>query len=158
MIEIKRNPNCDTRTCTKIPSLEEFSKFNDIHIKDVSNIMNYLSEEIKKAGLKHDFTKKEKEKEQYETFISAVKDHTNFAESKWYKYHVETERHHLFTRCPDDVNLIDVLEMISDVSSASLSRSNEMLKELAIPSEILQKAVQNTIKLINDQLVLVDED
>ena len=39
MIEIKKNPNGDTRTAPKGITFEEFQEANDMHIYDVSRVM-----------------------------------------------------------------------------------------------------------------------
>ena len=43
-----------------------------------------------------------------------MNDGTDFINDEWYQLHIKAERHHLLSNCPDDVNLIDVLEMIVD--------------------------------------------
>ena len=65
------------------------------------------------------------------------------------------ERHHLFSRCPDDVNLIDVLEMIVDCTCAGLARSGEV-RPMEINDDILHKAIDNTVELIKS-VVEVEE-
>lgn len=152
-IIIERNPNGDTRTAPKNITFEQFQKANDMHRADVSAVMKYLAHLIHKAGLKHDYTKKSDEELFYENFLSTVNNGTNFVEDEWYQLHVNTERHHLLSRCPDDVNLIDVIEMIADCTCAGLARSGEV-RNLEISTEILEKAVQNTVKLITKEIDL----
>lgn len=57
MIKIKKNPNGDTRTAPKNVSFEEFQKANNMHISDVNNVMNFLSDSVKRRGMFHDHTK-----------------------------------------------------------------------------------------------------
>ena len=152
-IIIERNPNGDTRTAPKNITFEQFQKANDMHRADVSAVMKYLAHLIHNAGLKHDYTKKTDEELFYENFLSTVNNGTNFVEDEWYQLHVNTERHHLLSRCPDDVNLIDVIEMIADCTCAGLARSGEV-RSLEISTEILEKAVQNTVKLITKEIDL----
>lgn len=154
-IIIEKNPNGDTRTAPNNVSFEEFQAANDMHRKDVYNVMRYLACLIHRTGQKHDFTKKTHERLFYEDFISVMNNKSDFVNGEWYKIHVNTENHHLLSRCPEDVNLIDVIEMIADCTCAGLSRSGEV-RGLEINSEILEKAVQNTVKLIVDEIDLVD--
>lgn len=154
-IIIKKNPNGDTRTASKNISYEEFQEANDMHKRDVYEVMKYLSRLISVTGLSHDFTKKREEQLFYKNFLSAMNNGTNFVEDEWYQLHINEERHHLLSRCPEDVNLIDVIEMIVDCTCAGLARSGEV-RELEINSEILEKAVQNTVKLILREIELVN--
>ena len=153
-IIIEKNPNGDTRTAPKGISFEQFQEANDMHRADVNSVMKFLAHLVHKAGLKHDYTKKSSEVLFYNNFLSAMNNGTNFVEDEWYQLHVSMERHHLLSRCPEDVNLIDVLEMIADCTCAGLSRSGEV-RDLEISTEILEKAVQNTVKLIVKQIDLV---
>ena len=41
-IIIKKNPNGDTRTASKKISYEEFQEANDMHKRDVYEVMKYL--------------------------------------------------------------------------------------------------------------------
>ena len=154
-IIIKKNPNGDTRTASKNISYEEFQEANDMHKRDVYEVMKYLSRLISVTGLSHDFTKKREEQLFYKNFLSAMNNGTNFVEDEWYQLHINEERHHLLSRCPEDVNLIDVIEMIVDCTCAGLARSGEV-RGLEINSEILEKAVQNTVKLIIRESELVN--
>lgn len=71
--------------------------------------------------------------------------------------HVTTERHHLLSYCSDDVNIIDVLEMIVDCTLAGLTRSGTV-RPVEIDSEILKKAVDNTVQLIKNMVEIVDQE
>ena len=64
-VTIIKSPNGDTRTAKGDVSFEEFQKANNMHIKDVSNIMNSLAKMIQDTGKTHDWTKKEREKQFY---------------------------------------------------------------------------------------------
>ena len=154
-IIIEKNPNGDTRTAPKDISFEQFKKANDMHRADVNAVMKYLAHLVHMAGLKHDYTKKSDEELFYDNFLSTMSNNTNFVEDEWYQLHVNTERHHLFSRCPEDVNLIDVIEMIADCTCAGLARSGKV-RDLEISTNILEKAVKNTAQLIVNQIDLVD--
>ncbi len=155
MIEIKKNPNGDTRTAPKGITFEQFQEANDMHIDDVREVMHALSRFVDMAGRSHDFTKKSRERMFYRDFVDTKKNGADFVNGEWYQLHVKAERHHLLSNCPDDVNLIDVLEMIADCTCAGLARSGE-IRDLEIDTEILNRAVKNTAELIKN-MVTVEE-
>lgn len=155
MIKIKRNTNGDTRVATKIPTYGELKRANESHIEDVNNVMLFMSEQIQLAGLNHDFTKRTHSGVFYDDFCDTLEGKADFTELEWSKLHYATERHHLNRRCPDDVNIIDVIEMIADCTCAAAARSGTE-PTINIDSEILQKALQNTIKLISDKIEIVE--
>ena len=74
----------------------------------------------------------------------------------WFKNRHMTERHHLNDRVPDDVNLLDVLEMVIDCTAAGLARSGSVY-DITIPVDVLNKAINNTKQLIIDNTE-VDEN
>ena len=155
MIKIKKNPNGDTRTAPKNVSFEEFQKANDMHISDVNNVMHELSRMVDNRGTNHDYTKKSQEKLFYENFFSTMNKRTDFTKDEWYQIHIKEERHHLLSNCPNDVNLIDILEMIVDCTCAGLARSGEV-RPMEINDDILHKAIENTDELIKS-VVEVEE-
>ena len=81
---------------------------------------------------------------------------TDFTKDEWYQIHIKVEGHHLLSNCPNDVNLIDVLEMIVDCTCAGLARSGEV-RPMEINDDILHKAIDNTIELIKS-MVEVEND
>lgn len=151
-IIIYKNPNGDTRTAPKNISFEQFQEANDMHIQDVKNVMNELALNIMIAGDRHDSTKKFKERLFYENFLSTMNDGTDFINDEWYQLHIKKERHHLLSRCPEDVDLIDVLEMIADCVCAGMARSGEV-RPIEINTEILEKALTNTVNLVKNMVV-----
>ena len=155
MIEIKKNPNGDTRTAPKGITFEEFQEANDMHIYDVSSVMYELSKMIDSAGEHHDYTKKSQERMFYRDFVNTQENGDDFTKSEWYSLHTKAERHHLLSCCPEDVNLIDVLEMIVDCTCAGLARSGEV-RDLEINTEILEKAVNNTTQLIKSMVKITE--
>lgn len=80
-----------------------------------------------------------------------------FTEMDWYKNHIKDERHHIKDHCPDDVDLIDVLEMIADSTTAALARSGGLKYPLEIDKDILYKAFENTCKMVLDACELKDK-
>lgn len=156
-IKIKRNINGDTRTAVNFPSEEEFNDSNWQHKSDVYRVMDELAKEVKSCGQLHDWTKVVEPYRGlfYAEFKDCLKNGKDFSDSHWYKLHCEEERHHLLSKTPEDVNLIDVLEMIADCICAGLARSGEV-RPVEIDADILLKAVKNTEKLIESMVELED--
>lgn len=152
-VTIYKNPNGDTRTAPKSITFEQFQEANNSHIADVGNVMITLSEKLKENGCKHDWTKKSEERMFYRDFLATMNDGADFVSGEWYQLHVNTERHHLLSKCPDDVNLLDVIEMIVDCVCTGKTRSGEV-RDLEISTDILEKALKNTVKLVDDMTVV----
>jgi len=144
MIKIKKSETADTRTCdwSKVTK-EQLLNSSNQHISDVREGMNFFIEQIYTAASQHDRTKIS----HMDMFFNDFK--TGFKTTDWYEMHQEAERHHLKESeyVPDDVNLIDILEMITDGVMAGLARSGEYRKE-EIPDTLLRKAFDNTINLL----------
>lgn len=157
MIEIRKNPNGDTRTAPKGITFEQFSEANDSHIKDVRLVMSELSQRLFSAGMIHDFTKKKFEKEFYNDFVATMNEGADFVNGWWYQKHIHDERHHPLSYCHDDINLIDIIEMVVDCTVAGLARSGEV-RPVEVDAEILNKAVTNTTKLIQRMVVVTEAE
>lgn len=156
-IKIKRNTNGDTRTAVNFPSEEDFNESNWLHKSDVNRVMKELAKEIESRGQLHDWTKVVEPYKGlfYAEFKHYLENNKDFSDSHWYELHCEEERHHLLSRTPEDVNLIDVLEMIVDCVCAGLTRSGKV-RPVEIDADILLKAVQNTENLIKSMVELED--
>lgn len=152
-IVIHKNQNGDTRTAPKGITFKQFQEANDSHIADVRAVMGEIGTMFCENGEKHDWTKKSNEEQFYKDFVSTINDGTNFVSGKWYQHHVSTERHHLLSRCQEDVNLLDVIEMIVDCVCAGKTRSGE-IRGLEITPEILDRAMKNTVKMVDDMTVV----
>ena len=148
---IYKNSNGDTRTAPKNVTFKEFQKANDMHREDVKNTMNEIAFLLMEKGKKHDWTKKDYEEMFYNNFLSTLNNGTNFIEDEWYQLHIEKEKHHLTSKCHDDVDLLDVIEMVVDCVCAGKARSGE-IRGLEINQEILGKALKNTVKKINEMV------
>ena len=156
-IKIKQNTLGDTRTATKVPTFYEFAESNRSHVNDVSNMMNSIAEEIMSIGAIHDYTKiNEPERSLfYRELCATIEGKTDsFVDGEWYPMHCKTERHHLNEYCPDDVNLIDVIEMICDCVCAGLARSGNV-RPIEIDADILKRAVNNTVKILAEAVDIV---
>ena len=152
---IKKNPNGDTRTAPKDVNFGQFQVANDMHINDVASVMLALGMMLNEKGKAHDWTKKAYEEEFYHDFLDTINNGSNFIKGEWYKMHVEKERHHLLTRCPEDVNLLDIIEMIVDCICAGKARSGGVYP-IDIPVDILKRAVTNTVKTVDDMVEVED--
>lgn len=157
VVEINKLPNTNSREAKKGNiSFEDLSNETNIHREDVKNVLYFLASKLEEAGDKHDWTKKERERQFYDSFTSAKEKGLDFKKDAWYKYHVTTERHHIASHVAKDINLIDVIEMISDCCCAGLARSGKIY-DIDIKPDVLMKAFNNTVQLTKDSIKL-DED
>ena len=150
MIEIKRSSEADSRTATHQVSEAELLKNSEQHISDVKAALAWFRDNLLMVGMKHDWTKVEYIKEFYRDFADSQEGFQgDFKQQHWFKDLHLQERHHLNDRCPDNVNMFDVLERIADITMAGLARSGQIY-DAEIDPDILVKAYQNTIKLLSD--------
>ena len=158
MIEIKETKNCDTRSAEKLEKLTEetVKKDTEAHIEAVVKCGDFVCDLIKKQFKEHDHTKLG---EHLPAFTEALKNGfkgKEFKEQDWWDVHL-TERHHLNDKVPDDVNLVDVLEMICDCVSAGMARTGEVY-DVTIPDDVLKKAFKNTVELMKKNVKVVKND
>jgi hypothetical protein len=148
VIKIKKSLTADIRTCKK----SQLKDSSIQHIEDVSKGFGLLTSMISDAATTHDHDKLTGIDEFHSDFI------TNFEKTEWWENHKKVNRHHLLTKdgVPEDVNLIDVLEMIVDCVMAGMGRSGSVYP-LEIDLEVLKNAFDNTVNLIKSQ-VIVEED
>ena len=129
-------------------------------MNDVNEFCCQFADIMRMRGMNHDRTKFSHSYQFYQDFCDVLEHRTDkhFTDMEWYKQiHIVEERHHLLSNCPDDVNLIDVLEMVIDCVCAGMARSGKV-RPLEISDDILRKAVANTAKEIEEAIQLVDED
>ena len=153
-IKIVKSPNADTRSAKGDVSKEELLNQTLSHILDVQNVGQMLAEKLKDQVSEHDHTKIDYIDEFYQDFVSG-KQGAEFKALPWWQKHM-TERHHLNDSVPDDVNLIDVLEMVIDCTVAGLARSGSVY-DITIPNDVIEKAINNTKDLIINSTEVVDE-
>lgn len=157
-IIIYKSQNADTRSAKQGTTKEELEKDTLSHISDVQNVGYWLVDKIKGQFTAHDYTKLDYIDEFYNDFNEKLKDGSrDFKEMNWFKNRHMQERHHLNDSVPDDVNLIDVLEMVVDCTCAGLARSGDVYP-ISIPQEVIEKAIENTKNLIIDNAEIVDKD
>ena len=157
MIKIHKNPNGDTRTASKNVTFEEFQKANDLHRRDVALAIEYLADELKGKMFFHDRTKVLLEELFYQDFKKTLDTGADFTKGEWYKIHIRKERHHPISYLHKDYNLLDLLETICDCVCAGLARSGEV-RPMEFDDKILKLAVMNTIKLLQKQMEVVNDD
>ena len=144
MIKIRPSPTADTRTCdwSKV-TRETLLASSEQHIRDVREGLAFLARLLAEAGERHDHDK-----------ITAI-DHfhadfrTGFAQTGWWDNHRKVNRHHLTEAdgIPPDVNLLDVLDFITDCTMAGMARSGSV-RPLTITDDVLRRAFQNTAALL----------
>ena len=150
MIKIKKSKTADTRSC-------DFSKVNQDqlygssiqHIEDVNLGITFFIQMLKDAAINHDEDKLTGLAHFYSDFV------TGFKETGWWDNHRKITRHHLLQAdgIPEDINLIDVLEMIVDCVMAGMGRTGDVYP-LNISPETLMKAFENTANLLKRQIIV----
>lgn len=155
-IEIKKSPTADTRSAKTLVDKNTLLESSKQHISDVQKAMKWMQIKIEEQGIKHDWTKIDYIDEFHSNFTSVQKDKSiNFCNLEWFKRHITSERHHLTDRCPDDVNLFDVLERIADIVMAGMARTGNIYED-NLSEEILKKAYKNTIELLKKQVKVIE--
>lgn len=148
MIEIKRSPTADTRTCdVSTVSKETLLDSSRQHIMDVARALALFSSMLIEAASQHDYDKLT----EIDWFYSDFK--TKFEQTGWWDNHRKIHRHHLAQAdgIPANVNLIDLLEYIADCVMAGMARSGDVYK-IEAPEELLRKAFDNTVVLLKSQV------
>lgn len=153
-IKIKPSPSADSRTATGKVNKEELLKGSVQHIGDVQLAMAWIVGRLIETGANHDHTKISGIDDFYDSFSRGLTGDA-FKAEKWYQSHL-AERHHLTDRCPDDVNLFDVIERIADITTAGMARSGNVFAD-TLDAEILQRAYQNTVQLLIDNIEVVEQ-
>lgn len=147
-IVIRKSPSADTRSADHEITMNELERSTAMHVSDVAKGLRWLADRLEDAGERHDWTKFVYMDEFYDQFHNAQI--TGEWGDGWYdQIHVVKERHHLNDRCPDDVDLIDVLEQLVDNVMAGLARSGKYRDE-PVDAELLQRAYANTARKLVD--------
>lgn len=153
-IMITPNTNGDSRVATHVPTYSEFRAANRSHCEEVSNMMHSFANEIILQGQKHDWTKESEPycSMFYRDLCNTIEGKMEFLDGKWSKLHyTELERHHLHRYVPEDVNLIDVIEMLCDCVCSGAARSGgdlDSIYDVSVSEDVLIKAVENTVNLL----------
>ena len=115
---------------------------------------DFICEKIQDQFAEHDNTKLGTNLEAFKAALESRTTGADFKKNEWWQKHL-TERHHLNDRCPDDVNLIDVLELICDCVSAGLARTGTVY-DITLSDEILQSALKNTVAMLIENIDVKD--
>lgn len=150
MIKIQQSKTADTRSCdfSKV-SKEQLHDSSVQHIEDIAKGIEYFKELLTNAGKRHDSDKLTDIEGFHSDFI------TGFKETGWWDRHRTINRHHLLEDdgVPNNVNLVDVLDMVIDCVMAGMGRTGSVYP-LDIKPEVLMKAFQNTVDLMKSQVVV----
>lgn len=152
MIEIQKSKTADTRTCDFANTTKEtLLASSRQHIGDIVKALAFFQSKITEAAGEHDYDKLTAIDHFHADFV------TGFKQTGWWDNHRQIHRHHLDKPdgVPVDVNLIDVIEYISDCVMAGMGRSGSVY-ELKLSNELLQKAFRNTVELLKAQVVVKD--
>lgn len=158
-IKIKKNTNGDSRVAKQVPTHSEFMDANYSHRREVADMMDAFAEELSSKGRKHDWTKIDEPYSSmfYRDLCNTIEGKMEFMEGQWANLHYNVlERHHLNRNCPEDVNLFDVIEMLCDCVCAGAARSGDFY-DITVSPEILEKAVNNTVKILKNNVEIEDE-
>lgn len=155
MITVRKSPTADSRTCdvTKV-SKDELMDSSRQHIDDVLQGLAFFVRQLRTAGLQHDIDKIDDIDGFYSNFVHKFEEgHTD-----WWDRHRRLNRHHLSPQdgvIPDDVNLIDVLDYVTDCVMAGMARSGSV-RPLTISPEVLMRAFWNTAKMLEKEVQVVE--
>jgi hypothetical protein len=158
VITIQKSSTADTRTCdvtkvTKSMLLESSQQ----HIGDVGKGLVFFAGQLCGAASVHDYDKLSEIDWFHRDFTTDI-----LKPDGWLANHYRIHRHHL-GECtfnenkslgvPDDVNLIDVLEMVADCVMAGMGRAGSVFP-IKLSDELLQRALANTTELLKSQIVV----
>jgi hypothetical protein len=147
---MRKSITADSRSCDFAKISRDKLRASTIqHISDVRAALEFFIDRIRRAEWRHDYDKLELFEEFYRDFK------LGFADPNWLPKHYKNSRHHLSRNVPDDVNLIDVLEMVADIVMAGMGRNGKVYP-LKLSDDILQKAVANTVELLKKEIELIE--
>ena len=154
MIKIKESKTADTRSCDcSLVTKEQLLLSSKQHVDDVTKGILFFVNLLLEASISHDHDKFSNIDEFFDDFKN------NFNTTIWWEKHRKVNRHHLFNEdgVPEDVNLVDVIELIVDCVMAGMARTDTVYP-LEISSEILEKAFQNTVVLLKNNVKVVKDE
>ena len=146
-----------TKNPSECESREELRNSVNQHRFDVANVMDMLGEHIRETGELHDWTKVDFFDDFYRDSIERISN-PNFKERDWFDIHCNYEGHHLNSKVPEDVDLFNVLESIVDCIVTAKSQGKELNPYfLIIRRDVLKKAYWNTVRKLDDSIVLKED-
>jgi hypothetical protein len=150
VIEIQKSETADTRTCDFANvSKQTLLESSVQHIGDVRRALAFFQAALAEAATRHDTDKITDIDGFHRDFV------TGFKQTEWWDRHRALNRHHLFQAdgVPQDVNLIDVLDLIADCVMAGMARSGRVYP-LNIDADVLMRAFQNTVDLLKANVIV----
>lgn len=150
MITIQKSQTADTRTCDFANVTKEtLLASSRQHIADVVKALAFFQNKLTLAAGEHDYDKLTAIDLFHADFT------TGFKQTGWWDNHRHIHRHHLDKEdgVPKDVNLVDVLEYISDCVMAGMARSGSVY-ELKLSDELLQRAFRNTVEILKKEVAV----
>jgi hypothetical protein len=152
-ITIHPSKTADTRSCDfSQVSKETLLASSRQHIGDVQAAMGFFGILLCEQAEWHDADKLSNIDGFHRDFL------TGFKETAWWDEHRHINRHHLLDAdgVPEDVNLIDVLELIADCVMAGMARTGSVYP-LNIDPSVLMRAFQNTTEFLKANVRVVPE-
>lgn len=147
-IVIKKSETAATQTCDFANVSKQTLYDSSVqHIWDVRHGLAFFRAMLEDAATNHDTDKLTDIDGFHRDFV------TGFTRTEWWDAHRKLNRHHLLQAdgVPDDVNLIDVLEMIADCVMAGMARSGSVYR-LDLDPNVLQRAFENTIEVLKSNV------
>ena len=121
--------------------------------------MQAIADEIIVAGRDHDYTKVRDQYKgnYYVDLCNSIENKVNFSSTDWRQEHFQLERHHLNEHCPDDVNLVDIIENIVN-TIVSNCEINGTYGTVSINNTVLLNALNNTITKVKAYINIKSEN
>jgi hypothetical protein len=151
MIEIRPSSTADTRTCDYANvSPQTLLESSVQHMGDVRRALFFFAALCMESANRHDEDKITDAAGFHADFV------TGFKQTGWWDRHRRLNRHHLMQAdgVPEDVNLVDVLDFISDCVMAGMGRAGNVYP-LQLSPELLERAFQNTVELLKSNVRVV---
>lgn len=152
MIEVAQSATADTRTCDfKNVSKQQLLDSSVQHIGDVRRGLWFFQSLLAEAATVHDLDKLTDIDGFHADFL------TGFEQTGWWERHRGLNRHHLTMKdgVPGDVNLVDVLDFITDCVMAGMARTGKVTA-VEIDAEVLARAFLNTVRMLEREVVLAE--
>jgi hypothetical protein len=151
MIAIKPSPTADTRTCDfRNTPKKTLLDSSEQHLHDVRRGLAFFAGKVMEAANDHDRDKITDIDGFHRDFVNGF---TEPDYVLWWTAHRQLNRHHLNMAdgVPADVNLVDVLDYITDCVMAGMARSGSVYA-LKLDPDVLERAFQNTVELLKSQV------
>jgi len=155
VITIKKSKAADTRSASVKVTKEMLLESSKQHISDVEQAMEWFMFLMSVKATKHDYTKLEDIDQFHKDFEQTQNTKCDFTKLPWYQKHIKEERHHLDQYVPEDVNMFDILERIADITMAGMGRNGNVYPD-NLPPEVLERAYQNTITMLKNEVKVED--